>query len=110
MLVALNSGISCDKCTESYKLERGCNVPAQSPFKDVTDPRGISIIHRCPLLIYKNNPSQCNEILKYHSWYKKGFLAVEGTWGDQPAPFTIYMEIVDRAYALVEKYQAASVA
>lgn len=82
----------CTKCERQE--EWGCFGPPALPVMFDQDEGWLD---RCPMRPYFENPLWFNEVMEMFVWVKRGFLPAGGTWRDQPAKTSFFLNVIEKA-------------
>ena len=89
--------LDCSACTESLKIDRGCEKDSLIPDRWRMD--GVSF-QRCPK---KQVSLETYEYIRAYNKYQKGFLPNSGGWLEQPAKLNDVFDIIEKQLAIIEK-------
>lgn len=90
-------GLDCRKCTPAERIDHGFSAPSPVPNRWEFDGEPLA---RCPV---SQVSYQSAQYLKYFSFYRKGFLANEGTIACQPAKLLDAFTVIENEIETIRK-------
>jgi len=89
--------LDCEACTESQKIERGCEK--DSPIPDAWTV-GEFTFQRCPV---KELDPKTYLYLRAFNWYRRGYLPSSGGWMDQTNKFVEAVAYIEAEAERIKK-------
>lgn len=86
--------LNCQTCTKAQKLYRGCETKASQPFTFLLDEEEYKIFS-CPVKLITPFTMK---IMRYHRFYRAGFLPSPGGINSQSAKLLNAFEIIDMEF------------
>lgn len=96
--------LNCRTCTEVQKRYRGCETKSSQPFILEIDGKKEEI-WQCP---FKLVTFETMEIMRFHRFYKEGFLPAVGAISQQSPILLDAFEIIDNEKAKIKEQENAS--